>query len=67
MRLVVSDDGVEFDPLSLPAPDTTLGAEERKVGGLGIFVVRKTMSSVTYKRRNGRNILSMRKDYGNQD
>ncbi len=67
VRLVVSDDGVEFDPLSIPAPDTALGAEERKVGGLGIFVVRKTMSSVTYKRCNGRNILSMRKDYGNQD
>ena len=41
------------------------GAAERDVGGLGILIVKKTMSPVTYKRRNGTNILSIGKDYGN--
>ena len=64
VRLIISDDGKAFDPLALRDPDTTLCAEEREVGGLGIFIVKKTMSPVTYKRVNGLNILTMGKDYG---
>ena len=64
LRLVITDDGKAFDPLSRRDPDTTLCAEDREVGGLGIFIVKKTMSPVIYKRRNGKNILSMGKDYG---
>ena len=67
VRLVFTDDGAPFDPLDHRDPDTTLKAEERQVGGLGILIVKKTMSPVTYKRRNGKNILTMGKDYGNQD
>ena len=65
VRLVISDDGKPFDPLIHRDPDTTLSAAERDVGGLGILIVKKTMSPVTYKRRNGTNILSIGKDYGN--
>ena len=64
VRLVLTDDGIPFDPLQHRDPDTTLSAEERAVGGLGILIVKKTMSPVTYRRRNGKNILTMGKDYG---
>ena len=67
IRLVITDDGKPFDPLSSRDPDTTLSAEERDVGGLGILIVKKTMSPVTYRRQNGRNILTIGSDYGNQD
>ena len=65
IRLVLSDDGKPFDPLAQRDPDTTLSAAEREIGGLGILIVKKTMSPVTYRRRNGNNILTMGKDYGN--
>ena len=64
VRLVIVDDGKSFDPLAHRDPDTTLAAEERPIGGLGILIVKKTMSPVTYRRRNGENILAMGKDYG---
>ena len=67
VRLTIADDGKAFDPLALRDPDTTLCAQEREVGGLGIFIVKKTMSPVTYRRRNGQNILTMGKDYGDKD
>ena len=64
-ELILSDDGKPFDPLAQRDPDTTLSAAEREIGGLGILIVKKTMSPVTYRRRNGNNILTMGKDYGN--
>ena len=65
VRLVITDDGKPFDPLAHRDPDTTLSAAEREIGGLGILIVKKTMSPVTYRRRNDTNILTMGKDYGN--
>ena len=53
------DEGVPFDPLKKPDPDITLSAEEREIGGLGIFITKKTMDSVTYAYENGKNILTM--------
>ena len=55
------DGGVAFDPLAKEDPDVTLPAEQRKIGGLGIFLVKKTMDEVTYKRENNQNILCIRK------
>ena len=55
----MSDKGVAFDPLKKPDPDITLSAEEREVGGLGIFITKKTMDVVTYAYENGENILTM--------
>ena len=67
IRLVFSDDGKPFDPLQVRDPDTTLSLEERQVGGLGILIVKKTMSPVTYVRKNGRNVLTMTKVYETAD
>lgn len=55
------DKGIPFDPLKQKDPDITLSAEERGVGGLGIFITRKTMDNVTYSYENGENILTMKK------
>ena len=67
VRLTIMDDGLPFDPLSHRDPDTTLSADDREVGGLGILIVKKTMSPVTYRRLNGKNVLTIGKDYGDQD
>ena len=64
VRLIIADDGKAFDPLAVRDPDTTLSAEDRELGGLGIFIVKKTMSPVTYRRKNGQNMLTMGTDYG---
>ena len=55
----MTDKGVPFDPLKKPDPDITLSAEEREIGGLGIFITKKTMDAVTYAYENGENILTM--------
>ena len=55
------DRGVPFDPLQKPDPDITLSAEDRQIGGLGIFIARKTMDTVSYAYENGENILTMTK------
>ena len=55
------DNGMPYDPLNNADPDITLSAEEREIGGLGIFITKKTMDSVTYTYENGENILTMTK------
>ena len=57
----ISDKGVPFDPLKNADPDITLSAEEREIGGLGIFIAKKTMDSLCYSFENGENILTMTK------
>ena len=52
---------MKFNPLSSGDPDTTLPARQRRIGGLGIFMVKKTMDDVTYDYVNGENILTIRK------
>lgn len=55
------DSGTPFDPLKKEDPDIRLSAEERDIGGLGIFITKKTMDEVTYLYENGKNILTMTK------
>ena len=55
----MADKGTPFDPLKKPDPDITLSAEEREIGGLGIFITKKTMDTVTYAYENGENVLTM--------
>ena len=55
----MADKGVPFDPLKKPDPDITLSAEDRAIGGLGIFITKKTMDSLSYAYENGENILTM--------
>jgi len=57
----ISDSGVPFDPLKKPDPDITLSIEERPIGGLGIFLTKKIMNEVIYRRENNHNILTMAK------
>ena len=56
------DHGKPYDPLAADDPDTTLSAEERKIGGLGIFLVKKTMDDISYEYNNGRNVLTIKKN-----
>jgi serine/threonine-protein kinase RsbW len=58
-EVVVVDDGPAFDPLASAEPDTSLGIEDRPLGGLGIALVRSLMDEVEYERRDGRNRLRM--------
>lgn len=55
------DNGVPYDPLSKEDPDLTLSAEERQIGGLGIYMVKKSMDEITYAYKDGQNILSIKK------
>ena len=55
----MTDKGVKFDPLKEPDPDITLSAEEREIGGLGIFITKKTMDQVIYAYENDENVLTM--------
>ena len=56
------DNGVPYDPLAKADPNTTLSAEEREIGGLGIFMVKKTMDDITYEYKDGQNILAIKKN-----
>ena len=55
------DGGVPFNPLEKADPDVTLSAEERGIGGLGIFMVKKTMDDLTYRYEDGKNVLTLYK------
>ncbi len=56
------DSGTPYNPLEKEDPDTTLSAEERGIGGLGIFIVKKSMDSVTYDYSENKNILTLTKN-----
>ena len=56
------DNGVPYDPLKNDDPDTTLSADEREIGGLGIYMVKKSMDDITYEYKDGKNILKIRKN-----
>jgi len=61
LKFIISDNGIPFDPTVVAEADTTLSAEDRSIGGLGIFMVRKLMDSVNYERVAGFNVLTLRK------
>lgn len=55
----VADEGPPFDPRSAPEPDTTEPLEDRPVGGLGVMLIRKVARRLTYRRKGGRNVVSV--------
>ena len=59
--LTFIDKGKPYDPLAKEDPDVTLAAEDRQIGGLGIFMVKKSMDNVSYEYNEGRNILTLKK------
>lgn len=60
-HITFSDSGIPYDPLAHADPDVTLSADERPIGGLGIYMVKKSMDKVEYKYENGRNVLTIEK------
>ena len=58
------DRGIPYDPLAKPDPDVTLSAAERAIGGLGIFMAKKSMDEMKYAYRDGQNILTIMKKLG---
>lgn len=62
VEITFIDNGVQYDPLAKADPDTTLSAKERKKGGLGIFMVKNTMDNVSYEYKDGKNILTIKKN-----
>ena len=58
----ITDKGDEFDPTKVEDADITLAAEDREIGGLGIFIVKNIMNEVTYQRLEGKNILTLKKN-----
>ena len=66
ISIEILDHGKQFNPLSFPPPDLTQEAEKRRIGGLGIHLVRKVMDEVQYKHHDGQNILTIKKFVSNQ-
>lgn len=55
------DNGIPYDPLKKEDPNITLSAEEREIGGLGIYLVKKSMDDISYEYKDGQNILKIKK------
>lgn len=60
-EITFTDSGTPYNPLEKPDPDVTLSAEERDIGGLGIYIVKKSMDFVGYEHKDGQNVLTIRK------
>lgn len=61
ISITFADSGKPYNPLEKPDPDVTLSAEERSIGGLGIFMVKKSMDDMRYEYKDGQNILTITK------
>ena len=62
VEITFIDHGVPYDPLAKVDPDTTLSVDDRQIGGLGIFIVKKSMDAVNYEYKDGKNILTIKKN-----
>ena len=67
LRIIISDQGIPFNPLEKEDPDIDLSLEERKIGGLGIFMVKDYMDHLEYKFENKSNMLIMEKNLRETD
>ena len=61
VTITFEDEGIQYDPLKNEDPDITLSAEDRPIGGLGIFMVKKSMDEVSYEYKDGKNRLTIKK------
>ena len=59
--MVLSDSGTPYDPLKKPDPDLTLPLDKKPIGGLGIYMTKKSMDKVSYEYQDGKNILTLEK------
>ncbi|MDR3291269.1 MAG: ATP-binding protein [Methanobrevibacter sp.] len=64
LKIIITfkDKGIPFNPLKVSNPDTSLDADQRKIGGLGIFIIKKNVDEIYYKYENGENILTIVKN-----
>ena len=65
VSIIFADRGIPYNPMSQADPDTTLSAEDRDVGGLGIYMVKKSMDKVIYEYKDNKNILMISKKLSN--
>lgn len=63
VTITFEDEGIQYDPLKNEDPDITLSAEDRPIGGLGIFMVKKSMDEVSYEYKDGKNRLTIKKRF----
>lgn len=63
VEITFRDSGIPYNPLEKPDPDVTKPAEEREIGGLGIYIVKKSMDEVLYRYEDGQNVLTIRKAF----
>ena len=63
VTITFEDEGIPYDPLKNEDPDITLAADERPIGGLGIFMVKKSMDEVSYEYKDGKNRLTIKKSF----
>lgn len=61
VQITLIDSGIPYDPLAKPDPDITLGAQDRPIGGLGIFMTKKLMDDISYQYSDGNNKLTIKK------
>ena len=61
-RKTLIDTGMQYDPLAQSDPDVTLAAKQRRIGGLGIFMVKNSMDGMSYEYKDGKNILTIKKN-----
>ena len=62
--ITFADNGIPYDPLAKADPDITQSADERAIGGLGIYLVKKSMDEISYEYKDGKNILKIKKNIG---
>ena len=67
ITITVTDSGIPYNPLEKEDPDITLSADERRIGGYGIFIVKNIMDNVGYDYKDGKNIFTMRKNIQNKE
>ncbi len=63
VTITFEDEGIPYDPLKNEDPDITLSADDRPIGGLGIFMVKKSMDEVSYEYKDGKNRLTIKKGF----
>ena len=61
VEITFIDNGIPYDPLAKIDPDTSLSVEDRPIGGMGIFIVKKSMDLVNYEYKDGKNVLTIKK------
>ena len=64
VEITFKDSGVPYDPLAKQDPDISLSADDRQIGGLGIFMVKKSMDDMRYEYKDNQNVLTIRKVIG---